>query len=89
MIDASHANSGKLPENQVKVIDDIAAQIEAGERRIVGVMIESHLVAGRQELVAAASSSTARASRTAASTGTIRLACSSGSRARSVRRRGG
>jgi 3-deoxy-7-phosphoheptulonate synthase len=51
MIDASHANSGKVPENQPKVIEDIAAQIERGERRIVGVMIESHLVAGRQDLV--------------------------------------
>ena len=32
-------------------IDDIAAQLEAGERRIVGVMVESHLVGGRQDLV--------------------------------------
>jgi 3-deoxy-7-phosphoheptulonate synthase len=52
MIDASHANSSKDPENQPKVIDDIATQCEAGETRIVGVMIESHLVAGRQDLVA-------------------------------------
>ncbi len=51
MIDASHANSSKKPENQPKVIDDIAVQLEAGEQRIVGVMVESHLVAGRQELV--------------------------------------
>ncbi|WP_269792279.1 3-deoxy-7-phosphoheptulonate synthase [Stenotrophomonas sp. Iso1] len=51
MIDASHANSSKNPENQPKVIDDIAAQLRGGERRVVGVMIESHLVAGRQELV--------------------------------------
>ncbi|WP_293715446.1 MULTISPECIES: 3-deoxy-7-phosphoheptulonate synthase [unclassified Stenotrophomonas] len=51
MIDASHANSSKKPENQPKVIDDIAVQLEAGEQRVVGVMIESHLVAGRQELV--------------------------------------
>jgi 3-deoxy-7-phosphoheptulonate synthase len=51
MIDASHANSAKKPENQPRVIDDIAAQVEAGERRIFGVMVESHLVAGRQELV--------------------------------------
>jgi 3-deoxy-7-phosphoheptulonate synthase len=50
MIDASHANSGKRPENQPLVVADIAAQIEAGERRISGVMIESHLVAGRQDL---------------------------------------
>jgi 3-deoxy-7-phosphoheptulonate synthase len=51
MIDASHANSGKQPENQPHVVADIAAQLEAGESRIQGVMVESHLVAGRQELV--------------------------------------
>lgn len=51
MIDASHANSGKHPDNQPKVIDDIARQLEGGERRIVGAMIESHLVAGKQALV--------------------------------------
>ena len=51
MIDASHANSSKKPENQPLVIEDIAGQLEGGEQRIVGVMIESHLVAGRQELV--------------------------------------
>ena len=51
MIDASHANSGKKPENQPLVIADIAAQISQGERRIVGVMIESNLVAGRQDVL--------------------------------------
>ena len=51
MIDASHGNSGKRPERQPLVIEDIAAQIESGERRIGGVMIESNLVAGRQDLV--------------------------------------
>jgi 3-deoxy-7-phosphoheptulonate synthase len=51
MIDASHANSSKKPENQVPVCADIAAQVAAGETRIVGVMIESHLVGGRQDLV--------------------------------------
>lgn len=51
MIDASHANSGKNPDNQPAVIDDIAGQIERGETRIVGTMIESHLVAGKQTLV--------------------------------------
>lgn len=50
MVDASHANSGKNPDNQPKVIEDIAGQLEGGERRIVGVMVESHLVGGRQEL---------------------------------------
>jgi 3-deoxy-7-phosphoheptulonate synthase len=51
MIDASHANSSKKPENQVPVCADIAGQIAAGDDRIVGVMIESHLVGGRQDLV--------------------------------------
>jgi 3-deoxy-7-phosphoheptulonate synthase len=51
MIDASHANSSKKYENQLAVADAIAAQLEAGETRIVGAMVESHLVAGRQDLV--------------------------------------
>ncbi len=51
MIDASHANSGKNPDNQPAVVDDIAAQVGGGDRRIIGVMVESHLVGGRQELV--------------------------------------
>ena len=51
MIDASHANSEKKHANQLKVADSIAAQLAAGEARIVGVMIESHLVEGRQDLV--------------------------------------
>ncbi|SOE48851.1 2-keto-3-deoxy-D-arabino-heptulosonate-7-phosphate synthase I alpha [plant metagenome] len=51
MIDASHANSSKKPENQPMVMDDVARQMEAGDQRIVGVMIESHLVGGRQDLV--------------------------------------
>jgi 3-deoxy-7-phosphoheptulonate synthase len=50
MIDASHANSSKRAENQPAVVGDIAAQLERGERRIVGVMVESHIVAGRQDL---------------------------------------
>ncbi|MDB5757292.1 MAG: aroG [Burkholderia sp.] len=51
MIDASHANSSKNPENQVPVCADIANQVAGGETRIVGVMVESHLVGGRQDLV--------------------------------------
>lgn len=50
MIDASHANSGKDPDRQPAVIEDVAGQIENGENRIVGVMIESNLVGGRQDL---------------------------------------
>jgi 3-deoxy-7-phosphoheptulonate synthase len=51
MIDASHANSGKKLENQPLVIADIARQISDGEQCIVGVMIESNLIAGRQDVV--------------------------------------
>jgi 3-deoxy-7-phosphoheptulonate synthase len=51
MIDASHGNSAKQPERQLDVVESVAAQIEAGERRIVGVMVESQLVAGRQDHV--------------------------------------
>ena len=51
MIDASHANSHKKPENQPAVCDDVAAQVAAGDTRIFGLMIESNLVAGRQDLV--------------------------------------
>ena len=51
MIDASHANSSKNPENQPLVLADVGAQVAAGDHRIIGVMIESNLVAGRQDLV--------------------------------------
>jgi len=51
MIDASHANSSKNPENQPLVLADVGTQIAAGDRRIIGVMIESNLVAGRQDLI--------------------------------------
>ncbi len=50
MIDLSHDNSGKEPERQPAVADAVAAQIAAGNRAIVGVMLESFLVAGRQDL---------------------------------------
>ena len=51
MIDASHANSSKNPENQPLVLADIGTQLANGDQRIIGVMIESNLVAGRQDLV--------------------------------------
>ncbi|SEQ03421.1 3-deoxy-D-arabinoheptulosonate-7-phosphate synthase [Devosia sp. YR412] len=51
MIDASHANSSKNPENQPLVLADIGHQLAAGDKRIIGVMVESNLVAGRQDLV--------------------------------------
>jgi 3-deoxy-7-phosphoheptulonate synthase len=52
MVDASHANSGKKPENQPMVIEDVSRQIEAGDGRIIGMMVESNLLAGRQDLIA-------------------------------------
>ncbi len=54
MIDASHANSAKKFENQLPVTTAIAQQIAAGDSRIIGVMVESNLVAGRQDLPAGA-----------------------------------
>ena len=51
MIDCSHANSRKDHMRQPGVCRDVAAQIAAGDRRIVGVMLESNLVAGVQKLV--------------------------------------
>ena len=51
MIDASHANSQKNHQNQMAVCDEHRRRSSPpGEQRIVGVMIESHLVAGRQDL---------------------------------------
>jgi len=52
MIDCSHANAAKDYRRQAAVAADIGSQLAAGERRIVGVMVESHLVEGRQDLEA-------------------------------------
>ena len=52
MIDFSHANSQKDYRRQNVVCHDVAAQVAAGNRKIIGVMIESNLVAGAQKLVA-------------------------------------
>jgi 3-deoxy-7-phosphoheptulonate synthase len=49
MIDCSHANSSKDYTKQKEVARDVAAQISAGDTRIMGVMVESHLNEGRQE----------------------------------------
>ena len=51
MIDLSHANSSKQHQRQIDVAADVAAQIAAGDARITGVMIESHLCEGRQDIV--------------------------------------
>ncbi len=50
MIDCSHGNSRKDYQKQVTVLDSINQQIKAGSKHIVGVMIESHLVAGNQSI---------------------------------------
>jgi 3-deoxy-7-phosphoheptulonate synthase len=51
MVDCSHANSRKQHQNQIEVGQILADQIASGDQRIMGVMIESHLVAGRQDVV--------------------------------------
>ncbi|MEX3954570.1 3-deoxy-7-phosphoheptulonate synthase AroG [Trinickia sp. EG282A] len=51
MIDASHANSSKKHENQIPVCAEIGRQVAGGDERIIGVMVESHLVEGRQDLL--------------------------------------
>ncbi|MBB5019244.1 3-deoxy-7-phosphoheptulonate synthase [Chitinivorax tropicus] len=51
MVDFSHANSRKDYRRQMEVTDDVANQLAAGEKRIFGVMIESHLQEGRQDLI--------------------------------------
>ena len=51
MIDASHANSRKQPARQVSVAEDIATQVARGDRRIIGMMLESFIEAGRQDVV--------------------------------------
>ncbi|WP_261641570.1 3-deoxy-7-phosphoheptulonate synthase AroG [Erwinia mallotivora] len=50
MIDFSHANSSKQFQKQLTVAEDVAQQIAGGEKAIIGVMIESHLVEGNQSL---------------------------------------
>src|SRR5512145_167122 len=50
MIDCSHANAAKDYRRQAAVASDIGRQVAGGERRIIGAMVESHLVEGRQDL---------------------------------------
>ncbi|MGC1910612.1 MAG: 3-deoxy-7-phosphoheptulonate synthase, partial [Candidatus Acidiferrales bacterium] len=52
MIDCSHANSNKDHTRQPLVCRDVAAQIARGQNQIIGVMLESNLVAGAQRLIA-------------------------------------
>ena len=50
MVDCSHSNSQKMYQRQIDVAREVARQVAAGEDRIIGVMVESHLKAGRQDL---------------------------------------
>ncbi|WP_299490109.1 3-deoxy-7-phosphoheptulonate synthase [Acaryochloris sp. IP29b_bin.137] len=50
MVDCSHANANKDHNRQVEVLEDVAAQLNTGSQQFLGVMIESHLVAGNQPI---------------------------------------
>ena len=52
MVDVSHANSSKQHQRQIVVASDVAQRIASGDKRITGIMIESHLAEGRQDIVA-------------------------------------
>lgn len=52
MIDLSHSNSSKQYTKQIEVASNVGAQIAKGDPRIIGIMVESHLVEGRQDLIA-------------------------------------
>jgi len=51
MVDASHANSAKQHRNQIAVVHDLAQRIADGEPKVLGIMLESHLEEGRQDLI--------------------------------------
>ena len=48
MVDCSHANSEKKHERQLAIVDDLAGRVAAGDRKVFGIMIESHLEPGNQ-----------------------------------------
>lgn len=50
VVDCSHANSGKKCENQIKVVESVAKQIEEGNKSLCGIMVESNIVSGKQSL---------------------------------------
>ena len=50
MVDCSHANANKDHNRQVAVLEEVAKQLDAGSQRLLGVMVESHLVAGNQPI---------------------------------------
>lgn len=71
MIDFSHANSSKQFKKQMDVCADVCQQIAGGEKAIIGVMVESHLVEGNQSLESGSRWPTERASLMPASAGKI------------------
>jgi 3-deoxy-7-phosphoheptulonate synthase len=73
MVDASHGNSERDPQKQLEVVRELGAQVAEGQRGIVGVMVESFLVAGRQELPPAPSERAAPSSGEKPSTARDRL----------------
>ena len=50
MVDCSHANSAKNPDRQIDIASSIASRIKQGDRRVFGLMLESHIIGGRQDL---------------------------------------
>mgnify|MGYP000285562375 CR=1 FL=1 len=50
MVDCSHANANKDHNRQIAVLEEVAKQLDAGSQRLLGVMVESHLVAGNQPI---------------------------------------
>lgn len=75
MIDFSHANSSKQFKKQMDVCADVCQQIAGGEKAIIGVMVESHLVEGNQSLESGSRWPTVRASPMPASAGKIPMLC--------------
>ncbi|MBU6488639.1 MAG: hypothetical protein KGQ57_12580, partial [Burkholderiales bacterium] len=51
LVDASHGNSGKVARAQLEVCADLARRIAEGETRVAGVMVESNLAPGRQDIM--------------------------------------
>lgn len=50
MVDCSHANSGKDPAKQIQIAEDLLPLMQGKNRQVFGLMIESHLLAGRQDV---------------------------------------
>jgi len=50
MVDCSHGNSSKVPHNQINVAENIANQVASGSDNVMGVMIESNIIEGRQDI---------------------------------------